>query len=164
MNGSVQGIVLMAAVAGLLGVTGCKKPEKPVQAGSVAGKAAPAAEIVKPLPPPERKPLHVQSVEMGNKLTSDGTIVKAMESFSSKERIIGLVALDGYGKGTLTVKWLPDGSSALKPSESTMEVETQGWKSLPFTLENTDTWPPGEHRFEVLLNGKTFATKKFTVK
>ncbi len=131
-----------------LGLGACQKKEAP----KPAAPAAPAG-------------VSVSAVTLGNAIGADKKVTAPAESFAKTDTIYAAVETQGAGQATLKARWTyHKGDKAAVVSEAEQTIAPSGPAVSEFHVSKPDGWPAGDYQVEILLNGASAATKKFTVK
>lgn len=160
-----QYVVLIAALTGALALSACGKKEEPAPAPPVTTPApapAPAPEATTP-PPPAAAPVSVTSVDLGTAVGPDQKVTAATTAFAPKDTIYAAVSTTGTApNAVLNAKWTyQDGQTV---NESSQTIAPNGDAVTSFHISKPDGWPAGNYKVEITLDGKSVATKDFTVK
>lgn len=152
---------LIVALTGALALSACGKKEEPAPP-PVTPAPAPAPPQTTP-PPPVSAPVSVTSVDLGNAVDESGKkITHSVTTFSTKDTIYASVATTGSAPTTtLMAKWTF--GAATPVSESTETIAPDGNNVTTFHIAKADGWPVGAYKVEILMDGKSVATKDFTV-
>ncbi len=152
-------VSLVAAL--LLGLTlaACGKKEQP----------APPPAAVTPPPAPVQDlvnvPVSVKGISLGNAIGDTKQVAAPMDSFGAKDTIYAVVQTIGTGKSTLKAVWtFHKGDKTAPVNETTQEIDAAGPANSEFHISKPDGWPVGDYQVEVLLNGTSVGTQKFSVK
>jgi hypothetical protein len=151
-------LLLALALAVALGACG-KKAEPPAPAPTPAPAPAPA-----PTPVPAPAGVTLSSVTLGKSVGADKKVTAASEVFAKGDTIHASVDTSGVGSATLAATWTysKDGKSATVKEDSATITPT-GPATTEFHIAKPDGWPPGNYQVEILIDGKSVATKSFTV-
>lgn len=149
---------LMIAVAGTAALAGCKKNEP---------APAPAPEVSAPAPMSEPAPVapavSVTSVTVGNTIAADQSVTP-VATLGAKDKIVVSVKTDGTASNVNLAAKLTyqDGQVAGEQSRTLNTTET-GTTNIEFA--NSNAWPAGKYRAEVMLDGQPAGTaQEFEVK
>ncbi len=152
-------VSLVAAL--LLGLTlaACGKKEQP----------APPPAAVTPPPAPVQDlvnvPVSVKGISLGNAIGETKQVAAPMDSFGAKDTIYAVVQTIGTGKSTLKAVWtFHKGDKTAPVNETTQEIDAAGPANSEFHISKPDGWPVGDYQVEIMLNGASVGTQKFSVK
>jgi hypothetical protein len=104
--------------------------------------------------------LRVTEIQLGRSLNSDATVGDTTNSFGPGDTVYLSVATDGFGSGTLSVRWTYSGRVVDEPKK---QVSYRGAAATEFHLQSADRFPPGQYAAEVFLNGTSVGTRTFRV-
>jgi hypothetical protein len=154
------------ALCAVLAIAGCKKkePEAPVTT------APPAATLPAPAPMPAPAPVtaSVVSVDLGSAVGADMKIAAPKTTFAPKDKIIAAVATRSpdpvsVTKAKVGAKWTHVDSNQTV-NEEARDVELKGDQTWDFEITNSNPWPTGKYKVEVMLDGAVVQTREFEVK
>ena len=150
-------LAVAAALIATVALAGCKKKDETATTTPPATtEPAPA-----PMPAPATTPATVTSVDLGSAVGADNKVTMAATSFATKDTIHASVATDGAG-GKVNAKWTyQDGQTV---NESSQTIAPNGNAVTSFHISKPDGWPTGNYKVEITLDGKSVATKDFSVK
>ncbi|MUV13163.1 hypothetical protein [Noviluteimonas gilva] len=161
---------LAAALLATLAVAGCKKKE-PVETPTTSLPPA-AATLSTPAPAPAPMPTAasatVMAVDLGNAAGADMKITSPTNSFGTKDKIIAAVATHVSDPAAtvpakIAAKWSHvDSSQTVR--EDARDVQLKGDQVWDFEITNSDPWPTGKYRVEVMLDGAVVQSRDFEVK
>ncbi len=153
--------IVSLAAALLLGLTlaACGKKEQP----------APPPAAVTPPPAPVQDlvnvPVSVKGISLGNAIGDTKQVAAPMDSFGAKDTIYAVVQTIGTGKSTLKAVWtFHKGDKTAPVNETTQEIDAAGPANSEFHISKPDGWPVGDYQVEIMLNGASVGTQKFSVK
>jgi len=148
------------AVASVIALAACGKKEPPPPPPPPPVPApAPA-----PAPPPAPVGVTLSAVSLGKAVGADKKVTAATETFAKGDTIHASIDTTGAGSATLAAKWTYSKDGKTVPvKEDTMTITPTGPATSDFSISKPDGWPAGDYRVEVLLDGKTVATKSFKV-
>ena len=167
-------LLLAVSLAGVLALSACGKGSEP--ASPVPSEPPPAATSLAPpmTPPPVTPPastttsvpasaaLNFSSVEIGSSVDANNKIRNSGTSFAPADKIYAAVETSGNGHATLAAKWTyQDGQTVHEDSKM---LETTGPQSTTFMISKPSGFPEGNYKVEITLDGKSVASKDFTVK
>ncbi len=164
MNASTRALRMLplAALLALAPLAACHKeeppPPAPAPAPTPAAAPAPAA--------PAAAPLTVVSLSIGKSVGADKKVPAEADTFAKGDTFYASVGTTGAATtANLTAKWSFVGKSgADKPvKEDTQAISPTGDAWTEFHASKPDGWPAGDYKVEILLDGKSVATKAFRV-
>ena len=136
-------------VALLVLTIACKKDTPP-----------PAPPPPPPPPPPAAAVIEVSSVDLGSAIGADKRVTAASTVFKPTDTIYASVVTAGTApRATITAKFTYQDGQVV--NESSQEVAGAG--VTEFHISKPDGWPTGKYQVEVLLDGRSVATKPFEV-
>jgi len=137
-------------LAGLLVLAGCAKKQESTVQNPPPANNMPAA-------------LHVMSVTLGRTINPDKRVADATEQFSPTETVYASVETMGSApSATLAARWTFEDGQLV--DETSQTIAPDGPAITECHVTKPSGWPPGSYKLEVMLDGKTAATKSFTVK
>ena len=158
--------VAVAFVA-VLAVAGCKKkePEAPVTTTPPASTAA-LPPVTAPAPMPATA--SVTAVDLGNAAGADMKITTPMTTFATKDKIIAAVSThvaDAMATVPAKVgaKWTHVDSNQTV-NEEARDVQLKGDQTWDFEITNSNPWPAGKYKVDVMLDGAVVQSREFEVK
>ena len=148
-------ILFTLFVSAALALSACGKKEEPKTAPAPAPTAAPA---------PAPAGVAVSGMTVGKSIGADKKVTAASEVFAKGDTIYASVDTSGTGSATLAAKWTysKDGKTA-SVKEDTATITPTGPATTEFHIAKPDGWPTGDYQVEILLDGKSVATKSFKV-
>ncbi len=164
MRRSATRFLPLAALLILTSLAACKKSEPPAPAAEAtpAPAAAPAPAMSTGA---AAAPVTVVALGIGKAVGADKKVVAEMDTFAKADTIYAAVGTSGAGTAKLTAKWsYVAHSGAEKPvSEDTQAIAPTADATTEFHISKPDGWPAGDYKVEILLDGKSVATKAFRV-
>jgi hypothetical protein len=160
------------ALLAVLAVAGCKKKEPAAEAPAATPPpvaAEPAHEHPTTEPMPQAPALaSVAGIELGNAAGKDMKITSPKSTFAPKDKIIVAVSTKTADLGAtvpakLSTKWTHTDSNQTVNEES-RDVQLKGNQVYDFEITNTDPWPTGNYRVDVMLDGNVVQARGFEVK
>ena len=156
-------LTLVAAMTAALALSACGKKEEPAPAP--APTPAPATPAPAPTPPPPAAapaPIAVASVDLGTAVGPDQKVSAPATTFTPKDTIYAAVSTTGTAtNAVLNAKWtFQDGQTV---NESSQTIAPNGPAVTSFHISKPDGWPAGNYKVEITLDGKSVATKDFSV-
>ena len=153
-------ILCTLLVSTALALAACGKKEEPAPAPAPA-----PAPSVEPAPTPAPAGIAVSSVTVGNAIGADKKVTVAADVFAKTDTIYASVDTTGSGTAKLDVKWTyRKGADVAVVSEDSMTINATGPATNEFHVSKPDGWPAGDYEVEVMLDGKSVGSRKFTVK
>ncbi len=107
-----------------------------------------------------RGPLKVSTIQMGRALNSDKSISTPVTRFKRDQTVYVAVLTEGQGSGEIAARWTFGGRVISEEKKSVSY--TQG-AATEFHIAYAGGFPPGEYRVELLIDGKSFATRNFRI-
>ena len=142
-----HGRALVAAAFVLLTVACAKKKE-------VAPPPPP------PPPPPVAAVITVSGVQLGSAIGADKQVAAPTEIFKPTDTIYAAVTTAGSApRATLTARFTYQDGQVV--NETSQDIAGAG--VTEFHIAKPDGWPAGKYQVEVLLDGKSAATRAFEV-
>jgi hypothetical protein len=159
---------LVLALSGALALSACNKKEEtpaPMETTPPATEPAPAPlETTPPTPvtTPAAQPVSVTAINLGNAVDASQNVSTPSTTFASTDTIYASVSTAGTAaSATLTAKWTyQDGQTV---NESSQTIAPNGPAVTSFHISKPDGWPAGSYKVEIMLDGRSVATKDFTV-
>ena len=150
---------LLFALALAVALGACGKKVEPPPPSTPAPAPAPA-----PMPAPAPAGVTLSSVSLGKSIGADKKVTAASEVFAKGDTIHASVDTSGTGSATLAAKWTyaKDGKSA-SVKEDSATIAPTGPATTEFHIAKPDGWPLGNYQVEILIDGKSVATKPFKV-
>jgi len=156
-------LTLVAAMTAALALSACGKKEEPAPAPApTPAPAAPAPAPTTPPPAPAPAPVAVASVDLGTAVGPDQKVSAPTTTFGAKDTIYAAVSTTGTAtNAVLNAKWtFQDGQGV---NESSQTIAPNGPAVTSFHISKPDGWPVGNYKVEISLDGKSVATKDFSV-
>jgi hypothetical protein len=159
MQLSIRHLALVAAASIVLAACGKKEPPPPPPP-----PPAPAPAPAPPPPPPPPAGVSLSSVSLGKAVGADKKVSAATEVFAKGDTIHASIDTTGAGSATVLAKWsfTKDGKTVPVKEESAT-LNATGPATTEFHISKPDGWPAGDYQVEILVNGKSAATKSFKV-
>ncbi len=160
MQSRLRHIALAAAAAVALVACGKKEPPAPPPP-----PAAPAsAPAPTPAPAPAPAGVTLSAVTLGKAVGADKKVTAATEVFAKGDTIHASIDTTGAGSATVVAKWTyMTGGKTVPVKEESATIAPTGPATTEFHISKPDGWPAGDYRVEIVVDGKTVATKSFTV-
>lgn len=155
-------IAIAISLASALALSACNRnaPEEAAPASPAAPVSAPAPQQ-SPTPASTSSPVTLVAVDLGSAVGPDQKVTTATTTFTPKDTIYASVATDGTGTATLDAKWTyQDGQTV---NESSQTIAPNGPAVTSFHISKPDGWPAGSYKVEIMLDGRSVATRDFTV-
>lgn len=158
---------LAAALLATLAVAGCKKKE-PVETPTTSMPPA-AATLPAPAPMPTAAAATVTSVDLGKAAGADMKITAPTTLFAVRDGKIIAAVSTHVSDAMATVpakvgaKWTHVDSNQTV-NEEARDVQLKGDQTWDFEITNTNPWPTGKYRVEVMLDGAVVQSRDFEVK
>ncbi len=105
-------------------------------------------------------PLRVTTIQTGRALNSDNSVGAHTTRFKPDDTMYVSVLNDGPGSGTIAVRWRYAGRLV---SEDTRNVSYRDSAATEFHIQNSGGFPAGDYSVEILIDGKSFATRMLRV-
>jgi hypothetical protein len=105
-------------------------------------------------------PLRINTIQLGRGLNPDNTVSGHTTRFKPTDTIYVSVLTDNAGSGTLAARWTYAGRVVSEPQK---DVSYRGAAATEFHIQNSGGFPAGDYRVEILLDGKSIATREFRV-
>ena len=160
MQSRIRHLALVASASIVFAACGKKEPPPP-PAPPPAPAPAPAAP-----PPPPAPPAGVtlSSVNLGKSVGTDKKVSAATEVFAKGDTIHASIDTTGAGSATVVAKWSfsKDGKT-VQVKEDSATINPTGPASTEFHISKPDGWPVGSYQVEILVDGKSAASKSFKV-
>ena len=157
MQSKLRHLALAAATAFAVAACGKKEPPPP--------PPPPPAPAPAPAPVPTA-PVGVtlSAVTLGKAVGADKKVTAAAETFAKGDTLYASIDTSGAGSATLVAKWTftKDGKT-VPVKEDTATITPTGPATTEFHISKPDGWPAGDYAVEILFDGKSVATKSFTV-
>jgi hypothetical protein len=159
MQSRIRHLALVAAASIVLAACGKKEPPPPP-----SPPPAPAPAPAPPPPPPPPAGVTLSSVSLGKAVGADKRVSAATEVFAKGDTIHASIDTTGAGAATVLAKWSFSKDGKTVPvTEESATINATGPATTEFHISKPDGWPAGDYQVEILVNGKTAATKSFRV-
>jgi len=157
-------VLPVAALVAVVALAGCKKP----QPAPDATTTTPPPMSTTPLPPATTAVATVTSLELGSAAGADMKITAPKSTFAPRDKIIAAVHTDTPDPTVampvkLAAKWSHLDSNQTVNEES-RDVQLKGPQVFDFEITNTDPWPTGKYKVEVMFDGNVIQAREFEVK
>jgi hypothetical protein len=105
-------------------------------------------------------PLQLATIQTGKSLNSDNSVGTLTTRFKPDDTLFVSVLTKGPGAGKIGVKWTYSGRLV---SEDTRDVSYRDSAATEFHIKNSGGFPAGDYGVEVLIDGKSVATRPLKV-
>jgi hypothetical protein len=105
-------------------------------------------------------PLQLNTIQTGKSLNSDNSIGTLTTRFKPDDTLFVSVLTKGPGAGKIGVKWTYAGRLV---SEDSRDVSYRDNAATEFHIKNSGGFPAGDYGVEVLIDGKSVATRPLKV-
>jgi hypothetical protein len=106
------------------------------------------------------KPLHVATLQLGNRLNGDSTVASHTTRFKPDDRIYAAVLTDDTGSSRISARWTYNGQMV---NEEERTVSYRGAGATAFEFKSASGFPVGAYKFEILVDGQSVASRDFRV-
>jgi hypothetical protein len=106
------------------------------------------------------KPLHVATLQLGNRLNGDSTVASHTTRFKPDDRIYAAVLTDDTGSSRIAARWTYNGQMV---SEEERRVSYRGAGATAFEFKSASGFPVGDYKVEILVDGQPVASRDFRV-
>ena len=106
------------------------------------------------------EPLNVVGIQTGKSLNTDHSVGSHTGTFRPKDTMYVSVLSVGRGAGSITVRWAFGGRVV---HEVTKKVSYNDQAATDFRFQAGDEFPLGEYTIDVIVDGKTFETRRVKV-
>jgi len=106
------------------------------------------------------QPLHVSTLQLGNKLNGDNTVGTHTTRFKPDDKIYAAVLTEATGSSTIAARWTYNGQMV---SEEKRKVSYKGAGATAFEFKSASAFPVGDYKVEVLVDGQSVASREFRV-
>jgi hypothetical protein len=133
-------------------IGGCQAKESPAPPppGGPPATVAPAASV------------RVTDISVGRAIGPDKRVTQTVSTFAPSDTIYASVATEGAStSATLTARWTYGDGQAV--DETSQTIAPTGPAVTEFHLSKPDGWPKGNYQVEILVNGVSAGTRRFTV-
>ena len=156
-------LVLCVALALTAAACNKKAEESAAPAPAPPPQETAAAQATAPAPAPTG--VTVASLTLGSAIGADKKVAKEEDTFKKGDTIYAAVGTTGAAASAkLTARWSYEGKSGEKlVKEDSQDIAPTGDATTEFHISKPDGWPTGDYKIEILLDGKSVATKAFRV-
>jgi hypothetical protein len=106
------------------------------------------------------RPLELETIQTGKSLNSDNSVGTLATRFKPDDTLFVSVLTKGRGAGKIGVKWTYAGRLV---SEDSRDVSYRDNAATEFHIKNSGGFPAGDYAVEVLIDGKSVATRPLKV-
>jgi hypothetical protein len=106
------------------------------------------------------KPLHVATLQLGNRLNGDNTVANHTTRFKPDDRIYAAVLTEATGSSTIAARWTYNGQMV---SGEERRVSFKGAGATAFEFKSASGFPVGDYKVEILVDGQPAASRDFRV-
>ena len=106
------------------------------------------------------KPLHVATLQLGNRLNGDNTVGNHTTRFKPDDRIYAAVLTDATGSSRIAARWTYNSQMV---SEEERRVSYKGAGATAFEFKSASGFPVGDYKVEILVDGQSVASRDFRV-
>jgi hypothetical protein len=106
------------------------------------------------------KPLHVATLQLGNRLNGDSTVASHTTRFKPDDRIYAAVLTDDTGSSRISARWTYNGQMV---NEEERTVSYRGAGATAFEFKSASGFPVGAYKVEILVDGQSVASRDFRV-
>jgi len=106
------------------------------------------------------KPLHVATLQLGNRLNGDSTVANHTTRFKPDDKIYAAVLTDNTGSSSIGARWTYNGQMV---SEEERRVSYKGAGATAFEFKSGSAFPVGDYKVDVLVDGQQVASRDFRV-
>lgn len=154
----IAAVALLVVAAGASGA--CSKKQS--TSSTTETRTAPAP-VPAPAPMPAPTGVMLSEVRLGNAVGPDKNVTTPMESFSARDTIYASVSTTGSAAATpMRALWTYQDGQVV--SDSSQTVVPTGADTTEFHIAKPDGFPAGNYKVEIFVDGKSVATRGFTVK
>ena len=144
------------AAASVVALVACGKKEPPAP--------PPAPPAPAPAPAPAPVGVTLSAVTLGKAVGADKKVTAASETFAKGDTIHASIDTSGAGSATLVARWSYSKDGKTVPvKEDSATITPTGPATSEFHISKPDGWPTGDYQVEILIDGKSAATKAFKV-
>lgn len=153
----------LCAVLALTAAACHKKAEEAAAPAPAPPQETAPAQATAPAPAPAA--MTVVSLTLGNAIGADKKVTKEEDTFKKGDTIYAAVGTAGAASSAkLAARWSYEGKSGEKlVKEDSQDIAPTGDATTEFHISKPDGWPTGDYKVEILLDGKSVATKAFRV-
>jgi len=105
-------------------------------------------------------PLQLETIQTGSSLNSDHSVGTLATRFKPDDTLFVSVLTKGPGAGKIGVKWTYAGRLV---SEDSRDVSYRDNAATEFHIKNSGGFPAGDYAVEVMIDGKSVATRPLKV-
>ena len=105
-------------------------------------------------------PLQLDAIQTGKSLNSDNSVGTHTTRFRPDDTMFVSVLTKGAGAGKIGVRWTFSGRLV---SQESRDVSYRGRAATEFHMKNSSGFPSGDYAVDVLVDGKSVATRNLKV-
>jgi hypothetical protein len=106
----------------------------------------------------------LSAVTLGKAVGADKKVSAPTEVFAKGDTIHASIDTTGAGTATVVARWTYSKDGQTVPvKEETATITPTGPATTEFHISKPDGWPVGDYQVEVLVDGKSAATRSFKV-
>ena len=148
---------LLVLAAGTMGACGKKQSTSSTTTTSTAPAPVPA-----PAPAPMPTGVMLSEVRLGSAIGADNNVAAATETFTPKDTVYASGTTTGTAGSTpMRALWTYQDGQVV--SDDAQTVVPTGADTTEFHITKPDGLPAGSYKVEIFIDGKSVATKSFTV-
>ncbi|MDQ3289460.1 MAG: hypothetical protein M3Q42_14655 [Pseudomonadota bacterium] len=153
-------VALAAALTATLALAGCNRE---AEEATVPVLTTPDPPPSVQAPVPQQASLSVTAVTLGTTAGANGRVTSPVTTFTTSDPIVVSVDTSGVASDAEIVARLvyEDGRTAGEQAET---VSTAGDETTNVTFTNTNGWPTGNYRAEILVDGTPTQSRDFNVR
>ena len=106
------------------------------------------------------KPLHVSTLQLGSRLNGDNTVATHTTRFKPDDKIYAAVLTGDTGSSTIKARWTYNGQMV---SEEERKVSYKGGGATAFEFKSASSFPVGDYKVDILVDGQPVASRDFRV-
>jgi hypothetical protein len=106
------------------------------------------------------KPLHVATLQLGNRLNGDSTVATHTTRFKPDDKIYAAALTDNTGSSRIGARWTYNGQMV---SEEERRVSYKGAGATAFEFKSASAFPVGDYKVEIFVDGQPVASRDFRV-
>src|SRR4030095_14870605 len=106
------------------------------------------------------KPLHVATLQLGNRLNGDSTVATHTTRFKPDDKIYAAALTDNTGSSRIGARWTYNGQMV---SEEEKGLSYKGPAATAFECKTASGFPVGDYKVEILVDGQPVASRDFRV-
>jgi uncharacterized protein (UPF0333 family) len=160
-----QPLILAVSLAAALALSACGKTDESnsqMPPATPASTPAPAATAAAAMGGTAATAVTFGTVELGSTVGADNKVVASSASFAPKDTIYASVDTSGSGHATLAAKWSYQDGQVVHEDSKTLDA--MGPQTTAFMISKPDGLQPGNYKVDITMDGKSVASKDFSVK